>query len=143
MEMLGSKNGDVVEMLATTSPFRFMWISYSIFIFFIYFLIRMEMMEMLGSIPENDRQIFYRFLTGSFFGVIFGVELVQHLHHLHHLHSLRLHDTKTGRDAKNISTTSTPNISITQKNLPDPHETRFFSPSANKIDWLPAPRQNL
>ena len=37
MEMLGSKNGDVVEMLATTSPFRFMWISYSIFIFFYIF----------------------------------------------------------------------------------------------------------
>ena len=103
----------------------------------------MEMMEMLGSIPENDRQIFYRFLTGRFFGVIFGVELVQHLHHLHHLHSLRLHDTKTGRDAKNISITSPTNISIAPKKPPDPHETRFFSPSADKIDWLPAPRQNL
>lgn len=75
----------------------------------------MEMMEMLGSIPENDRRIFYRLKTGRFFEVIFGVELVQHLHHLHHLHTLRLHDTKNGRGRKNISTTSPFNISTPPK----------------------------
>ena len=37
MEMLGVKNGDVVEMLSPTSPFCFLRLSYSVFIFFYIF----------------------------------------------------------------------------------------------------------
>lgn len=103
----------------------------------------MEMMEMLGSIPDNDRRIFYRLKTGKVFEVIFGVELLQHLHHLHHLHSLRLHDTKNGRGRKNIAIASPSNISIVRKNLTEPPATGFFSARADKIDGSPAPRQNL